>query len=246
MSPSHWHFSVQLSLNDYQLTAELDGRHRVTALIGPNGSGKTTILRAMAGITQTARMEFGLKGKTIQSSTSGENIPIHRRRIGYMPQGYGLFPSMTAEQNIEFGLKTRYPKLTKSQRDQRVIQLLQSIDCHRQATRPVDKLSGGEKQRVALARALAIEPQLLLLDEPMSAMDVASRTSIRMSLKQMIDEAKCPTLLVSHDIRDVAALADYIYVIENGSITQHGTIEDLVSQPNSAFIAEFCQSPTPR
>ena len=243
MKSSHWRFSTQLSQGDYRLSVTMEGRHRVTALIGPNGSGKTTILRAMAGMTKNACIEFELQGATIESTATQTTTPIHERRIGYMPQGYGLFPSMTARQNVAFGLDARYPKLPRAQRTDRVTELLRAVDCEQQAARAVQRLSGGEKQRVALARALAIEPQLLLLDEPMAAMDVASRTSIRLVLKQMIDTANCPTLLVSHDLRDVAALADYVYVLENGAITQAGRLDELARQPCSAFIAEFCQSP---
>ena len=240
MNANHWHFSIRARQNLFNLSAELVGRGKITVLIGPNGSGKTTILRAMAGMADDAEIEFILQRRTIESRKIGICIDIHEREIGYMPQGYALFPSLTVEENVMFGLRARCRQLCFEDRAKRVSRLLESVECRHHAKRYINGLSGGEMQRVALARALSTEPKLLLLDEPMSAMDVGGRTTIRAALKKRIDEAGCPALIVTHDIRDATALADYVYVLENGVITQHGSLKELAAQPRTEFVSEFC------
>jgi ABC-type sulfate/molybdate transport systems ATPase subunit len=235
---SVWQASVQARIGSLTLDVELGGAG-VIALVGPNGSGKTTVLRLLAGAITADACELVIGGVVVESSTAGVRLPIEARRLGYVPQGYGLFPHLDALDNVAFGLSTGASAQPRAQRREAARRMLEDLGCGELAERDVLRLSGGERQRVALARALVVEPALLLLDEPLAALDASTRRSVREFLGQRLHAIGRPTLLVTHDVRDVAALADHVYVIESGRIVQDGPLEALRSDPQSAFVEEW-------
>jgi molybdate transport system ATP-binding protein len=201
----------------------------ILALIGRSGAGKSTVLKALAGLIP-ARGHIRVNGETWLSGT--ESRPAHQRRTGYLFQDYALFPHKTALENLRLAQGPR-PDDAKAEA------LLKAVQLHGLGNRRPARLSGGQQQRVALARALARNPSLLLLDEPFSATDRPTRRALAATLAQLRQTLAMPTLLVSHDIEDVAALANRIAVLENGHITQTGTAAEVIANPASASIAEL-------
>ena len=236
---SKWRASVRATLGAFHLEVDLAGGDRVLALVGPNGSGKTTFLRALAGAIATDCAEIVVANRILESTTRGICLPVEQRRIGYVPQGYGLFPHLTVLENVAFGLSTGPAKLSRAERDQRARSMLGELACADLADRKVRGLSGGEQQRVALARALVLEPWLLLLDEPLAALDAASRRSVRRFLAQRIAAFGRPTVLVTHDARDVEAFGAEIAALEKGRVVQRGSVQSMRQAPASEFVAEF-------
>lgn len=239
-----WRASVRAAVGGFRLEVDIETESQVLALIGPNGSGKTTFLRAMAGNVATETAEIVVDDQILESSARGICLPVERRRIGYVPQGYGLFPHLSVLENVAFGLSTGPAKLSRLERHDKAQSMLHALDCAQLANRRVRGLSGGEKQRVALARALVLEPQLLLLDEPLAALDVASRRSVRRFLAQRIAAFGRPTVLVTHDARDVEAFGAEIAALQAGSVVQQGSIHSLRQAPASEFVAEFLDACT--
>ena len=191
---------------------------RVLALLGPNGAGKSTALAAIAGlVTSTGSITVG--GRVL------DHLPVEHRRIGFVFQDYLLFPHLTVLDNVAFGA-TRETALDWLRR-------FDLLDLAR--VRP-PQLSGGQAQRVALARALATDPDLLLLDEPLAALDVSIRDAIRDELAGHLRSLQIPTIVVTHDFEDVVALADDVIVIENGVATQRATVRELVQSPATPYV----------
>ncbi len=188
-----------------------------TALMGPSGSGKSTVLQAIAGLLPAARGRVRVGGQVLLDSAQGIDLPARERRIGVVFQDYALFPHMTVEQNLQFGLHRLGRRIDAGQR-QRVDALLLQFDLERLRGAHPRNLSGGQRQRVALARALAIEPRLLLLDEPLSALDAPLRKRLRRELAEMLERIQVPALLVTHDPQDVEVLAQQVICIDNGRI----------------------------
>jgi len=236
---STWRASVRAALGDFRLEVDLEGNGQVLALIGPNGSGKTTFLRALAGAVATESSEIVVADQILESSAKGICLPVEHRQIGYVPQGYGLFPHLTVLENVAFGLSTGLAKLSRVERNRKARSILEELGCAQLAERNVRGLSGGEQQRVALARALVLEPRLLLLDEPLAALDAASRRSVRRFLAQRIAAFGRPTVLVTHDARDVEAFEAEVAALEAGRVVQRGTIQSIRQAPGSEFVAEF-------
>lgn len=205
----------------------------ILGLIGPNGAGKTTLLRAIAGAELGLRGRVTLGGRTLLHTEQGVCLPPEARRIGYVPQGLGLFPHLTALDNVAFGCG-RGPGAR-----QRARAALEQLDALSLADRRPHALSGGERQRVALARALAAEPQGLLLDEPLSSLDVGQRRRTRALLAEHLRQAGRPALVVTHDVRDVLALGGPVVVIEAGRVLQQGSVGALARQPGSELVAEL-------
>lgn len=202
-------------------------------IIGANGAGKSTLLRAIAGARLPLTGRITLGRRTLLDSACAIDVPTHERRIGYVPQGYGLFPHLNALANVAFGCG-RGEKARK-----RALDALARVDASHLRGRYPANLSGGEKQRVALARALAIEPDALLLDEPLAALDPGARRRMRTALSDYLAAADCPALIVTHDLRDVRALAATVLVVEQGSVTQSGTAAEVSAAPSGAFAGEF-------
>ncbi len=210
---------------------------RPLALIGPNGSGKTTVLKAIAGVAtlqRGAQMQLRIGARTLVNETHG--APPETRRIAYVPQGGALFPHLSVLDNVAFGLRAQGAGIDDA-RDKAQRQL-QALDCAALQHRSVATLSGGERQRVALGRALILSPDLLLLDEPLSALDASARRETRSFLAAFLP-TRCPTILVTHDARDVRALDAWVCVLDEGRVVQEGDLVRLEAAPANDFVAEF-------
>jgi sulfate transport system ATP-binding protein len=219
---------VSLEVNDGELVA----------LLGPSGSGKTTLLRIMAGLEYpdpNPESAVLLEGQDVTRQDAGG------RRVGFVFQHYALFRNMTVFENIAFGLRVRPRKLRSSKRQiqDRVAELLQLIHLEGLADRYPTQLSGGQRQRVALARALAIEPKVLLLDEPFGALDAKVRQGLRRWLRRLHDEVHVTSLLVTHDQDEALEVADRVVVMNQARIEQQGTPEQVFHSPASEFVMDF-------
>ncbi len=199
------------------------------ALVGPSGAGKSTTLRVVAGLLRPDSGHVAVDGETWLDSDTGIDRPPEQRRVGYLFQEYALFPHLDVAANVRFGAADRAS----------VPELLERLRIGGLAGARVRELSGGERQRVALARALARRPQVLLLDEPLSALDAHTKSAVRGELHELLHELGLPTLLVTHDFEDAAALADRIGVIVDGRVVQEGSATDLVGTPRDAFVASL-------
>ena len=209
------------------------------ALVGPNGAGKTTLLRTVAGAHRPTRGHIRLGADVLFDSSSGVDLPVQQRRVGYMPQGYGLLPHLSVIDNVGFGWLATRPRASEAERRRAASATLTRLGCAELASRSPSELSGGESQRVALARALMIEPRILLLDEPLAALDVPARRRLRTFLSDYLEARAEPALIVTHDVRDVRALGADVVVIEAGRVIQRGTVEDVTAAPATEFVAEF-------
>lgn len=215
---------LQLTLRSGDRSFELDvafeaHSHRC-ALMGPSGAGKSTVLMAIAGLAHAARGHVRTAGQTLLDTARGIDLPARERRVGVVFQDYALFPHMTVERNLLFGVH-RLGRRIDSQGIERVDALIRQFDLQPLRSSLPRNLSGGQRQRVALARALATEPRLLLLDEPLSALDAPLRARLRQELADMLERVRVPTLLVTHDPQDVEALAREVIQLDNGRVVNH-------------------------
>lgn len=220
------------ALNGVSLTAPSGA---FVALLGPSGSGKTTLLRILGGL------EFADVGQVRFGGEDWLAIPARERRAGFVFQHYALFRHMTVARNIAFGLEVRprRQRPTRAEIARRVEELLRLVQLDGLGKRYPSQLSGGQRQRVALARALAIEPRMLLLDEPFGALDAKVRKELRLWLRQLHDKTGITTVFVTHDQEEALALGDLVAVMNNGKIEQIGTPRDVRLTPASPFVAEF-------
>lgn len=206
-------------------------RGEFVCLLGPSGCGKTTLLRLIAGLSDLNGGEIRLEGVTLSG------LPARKRGFGIVFQSYSLFPNMTVAENIGYGLKIRgTPRLETSKR---VAELLDLIKLPSVANKFPGQLSGGQQQRIALARAIAVDPRVLLLDEPLSALDAKVRAELRSEIRHLQRTLGIPTLMVTHDQEEALALADKIICMNHGVVVQSGTPEDLYHRPRTRFVAEF-------
>ena len=201
------------------------------SLLGPSGCGKTTALRLVAGFDRPDSGSIVVDGKNITRA------PPNRRDMGMVFQAYSLFPNMTAEQNVEFGLRIRRRK--RVSRRQRVGELLELVGLGHAGKRYPHQLSGGMQQRVALARALAIEPRVLLLDEPLSALDAKVRVQLREEIRRIQTQLGITTIYVTHDQEEALSISDHVAVLAAGRIEQVGTPAEMYGSPATPFVAEF-------
>ncbi len=201
------------------------------SLLGPSGCGKTTALRLVAGFDRPTSGRVLLGGKDVT------NVPPNRRGIGMVFQAYSLFPNMTAEANVAFGLKVR--KDPREERGRRVAELLELVGLADAAKRYPHQLSGGMQQRVALARALAIEPKVLLLDEPLSALDAKVRVQLRDEIRRIQTRLGITTIYVTHDQEEALSISDRVGVLSSGHIEQIGPPAEIYGTPATPFVAEF-------
>ncbi len=201
------------------------------SLLGPSGCGKTTALRALAGLEAVDAGTIRIDGADVSA------VPVNRRDIGMVFQQYSLFPHMTVRQNVAFGLEMR--KVAAAARRERVIEALDMVHLAEFADRYPHQLSGGQQQRVALARALVTRPRVLLLDEPLSALDAKVRVSLRDEIRRIQSDLGITTVFVTHDQEEALAVSDRIAVMRAGEIEQVGTPEELYRAPASAFTADF-------
>jgi len=205
------------------------------SLLGPSGSGKTTLLRILGGL------EFADSGAVRFADLNWLDMPARTRNAGFVFQQYALFKHMTVADNIAFGLKVRPRRMRPSRADiqRRVTELLALVQLSGLEGRYPSQLSGGQRQRVALARALAIEPRMLLLDEPFGALDAKVRKELRADLRRIHDHAGVTTVFVTHDQEEAFAVADLVAVMKDGRIEQYGTPTDVRRDPKTAFVSEF-------
>lgn len=211
------------------------GPGEILALVGPSGSGKSTALRSIAGLYAPSRGRIVCNGSVWLDRDAGIHVPARERRVGMVFQSYALFPHLTAGENVVEALGD----LPAEQRRGRARTLLARVHLDGLENRRPAELSGGEQQRVAVARALARRPEVLLLDEPFSAVDRVTRRRLRSELAELRRELPMPVILVTHDLDDVVRLADRICVMRRGEILQSGAVEDVMARPASAEIAEL-------
>jgi molybdate transport system ATP-binding protein len=232
------HAAIEVHLGPFELDIDLhvdDGE--VVALLGPNGAGKTTALRAIAGLQALDHGRITLDGTVLDDPAADVFVPTADRPIGVVFQDYLLFPRLTALDNIAFGLRARgHDKASARTQARRWLERFALTD-HAHA-RP-RTLSGGQAQRVALARALATDPRLLLLDEPLAALDAGTRVEVRTELRRHLATFAGARLLITHDPVDALVLADRLVIIEGGHITQTGTPADVTARPASRYVAQL-------
>ncbi|ESR22517.1 ABC transporter ATP-binding protein [Lutibaculum baratangense] len=209
---------------------DIPAGHFVT-LLGPSGCGKTTTLRMIAGLLDPTEGEIRVKGNRVNE------VPIHRRNLGLVFQNYALFPHRTVEQNVAFGLK--YRNVSKEEAKRRVADALSLVQLPELGHRYPRELSGGQQQRIALARAIVIEPDVLLLDEPLSALDANLREDMRVELKRIQDRLGITTIFVTHDQSEALAMSDQIVVMSAGRVEQVGPPEEVYNTPANEFVARF-------
>jgi len=200
-------------------------------LLGPSGCGKTTTLRMVAGLAAPTEGDILIKGARVN------DVPIHRRNLGLVFQNYALFPHKTVFDNVAFGLK--YRKVGKAEIAKRVRRALELVQLPQMVDRYPSQLSGGQQQRIALARAVVVEPDVLLLDEPLSALDANLREEMRVELKKIQHQLGITTIFVTHDQSEALAMSDTIIVMNNGRIEQEGSPQDVYNRPRSEFVARF-------
>jgi ABC-type Fe3+/spermidine/putrescine transport system ATPase subunit len=203
----------------------------VTALLGPSGSGKTTLLNIVAGLVPVSA------GRVLFGADDVTSLAAEARRIGYVFQNHALFPHLTVAGNVEFPLRVR--GIATPERRRRALDALAIVELDHLAGRNVTTLSGGQRQRVALARALVADPDILLLDEPLSALDPQLRDRIRDELNTLLEPLPVPVVLVTHDQHDAFVLADQVVLLQAGQIAQAGTSEDIYLRPHNDLVARF-------
>ena len=229
---------IQLRLSRLNLdTAFSVAAGEVLALLGPNGSGKSTTLRALVGLLPLAGGRVVLDGTILEDPAQHIKIPPEKRPIGLMFQDYLLFPHLTALENVAFGLRAQ--GVDKKTAREKASQTMARLDLDGLAEAKPGSMSGGQQQRVAMARALVTDPKLLLLDEPLAALDVSTKTDVRRLLRQTLRRSNAANVLVTHDLLDAVALGDRMVVIQDGGIVQTGTPAEVTARPRSRYVADL-------
>jgi putative spermidine/putrescine transport system ATP-binding protein len=221
-------YGNQVAVDALSLTIEPGS---MLALLGPSGCGKTTCLRMIAGLVQPTSGEIFIDGKQVT------RIPVHKRNIGMLFQNYALFPHMSVAENVAFGLEAR--RIPRAETATRVADALQLVQLGGYENRLPAELSGGQQQRVALARCLVVEPALLLLDEPLGALDKSLRESMQVELRSLQRRLGITTIMVTHDQEEALTLADQVAIMRGGRLEQLGTPEEVYQAPASRFVAGF-------
>lgn len=219
-------FNGSAVLKDISLDIQ-DGE--IISILGPSGSGKTTLLNIILGITNADG------GKLIYNGNDISRVPMEKRGFNIVFQDYALFPNLNAQQNITYGLKNN-PDISSPKEVEELIGLL-GLEEHLQ--KKVEQLSGGQKQRVALARTMVMKPRILLLDEPLSALDGVIKESIKERIRRIAREYHLTTIIVTHDPEEALTLSDRVLIINEGSISQYGKPEEIIHEPKNSFIQEF-------
>lgn len=230
--------SIELQLGTLDLRAEIDMRAgEVVALLGPNGSGKTTILRCLAGLVPIDRGRIAIDEVVVDDPSAGIYIEPEDRSIGLVYQNYLLFDHLTVLENVAYGLRAR--KMAKAEARTIAREWIERVGLGEYVTQRPASLSGGQAQRVALARAMATNPRLLLLDEPLAALDAGTRATIRRDLVRHLETFDGMRLLVTHDPIDAYALADRVAILDGGRIVQSGTLAEVSARPRSRYVADL-------
>jgi molybdate transport system ATP-binding protein len=229
---------IGLSLGTLSLDVPLAAEPgRTVVLLGPNGAGKTTVLRAIAGLLALDEGRVAVDGHVLDDPTSGVWIPTERRPIGYVFQDHALFPHLSAVENVAFGLRARGVRRREAARRSR--EWLERVGMADNAGARPSALSGGQTQRVALARALVLDPRVLLLDEPLSALDASTRVDTRRELRRHLEAHEGARLVVTHDPVDAMTLGDRVVVLEAGRVVQAGSLTELRERPRSRYVADL-------
>lgn len=223
---------VRVDYPEFTLSLDLSIEHgELVSIIGPSGCGKSTTLQLITGLIPCKSGSIMLNGTDITA------MPVWERKIGMVFQDYALFPHLDVEKNIGYSLKLK--KLPKKERKEKVTRLLELVDLVGYNKRKISQLSGGERQRIALARALAAEPQLLLLDEPLSALDAKMRKRLRQQIRHIHEATGITTLYVTHDQEEALTISDRIVVMQQGRMEQFDTPENIYQHPSTLFAARF-------
>jgi molybdate transport system ATP-binding protein len=230
------HASLRHQVGEFRLDVALDAeRARTLVLVGESGSGKSTILRLLAGLASPVEGRIDVAGAIWCDTRKGVWVPAPERPVGYVAQDYALFPHLSVAENVGFGLAAAGRPAREVRR--RTAAMVDRFGLAALADRRPGQLSGGQQQRAALARALALEPSVLLLDEPLSALDLGTRTAVRSELKRLLDGLSCITVFVTHAPMEALLFGDRIAVVEGGSIAQVGDRMSLLREPRSRYIA---------
>jgi len=211
-------------MRSFALDLDFTAPEGITILFGPSGSGKTTCLRAIAGIITPDEGRIALNGRAYFDSASRINLPVQQRQVGFVFQDYALFPHFTAEQNVAYGVRA---KIGKAEKRDRAHELLSLVGVEYAARQYPHQMSGGESQRVALARALASEPALILLDEPLSAVDAQTRARLLAEIRALQQKIKIPFLHVTHSTAEAMEIANYIVVLNQGRAIRQGNPQEV-------------------
>ena len=229
---------IQLRLSRLNLDAAFTvASGEVLALLGPNGSGKSTTLRALMGLLPLAGGRVVLDGTVLEDPAQRIKIPPEKRPIALMFQDYLLFPHLSALENVAFGLRAK--GTDKKTAREKASETLARLGLDGLAEARPGSMSGGQQQRVAMARALVTDPKLLLLDEPLAALDVSTKTDVRRLLREVLRDSDAANVLVTHDLLDAVALGDRMVVIEDGAIVQTGTPAEVTARPRSRYVADL-------
>lgn len=229
---------IEVALEDFRLTADIElADGEVVALLGPNGSGKSTLLKSLAGLIPLAGGQIEIDGECLDDPQQKCFALPEQRPVSLVFQDYLLFPHMSAMDNVAFGL--RAGGTPKAAARERAKEWLEHFDLAGKAGARPAQLSGGQAQKVALARALATAPRLLLLDEPLAALDAANRVAVRRDLRKHLSEFGGATLIVTHDPVDALTLAERVVVLESGSVAQTGTVDEITRRPRSRYVADL-------
>lgn len=232
--------AVTKKLRSFEVDVRLNISRGITLLLGPSGHGKTSLLNMVSGNMQPDSGRIAIDDVVLFDKDRGIDMPMEQRNVGYVFQDYALFPHLSAYENVAYGLRAR--RMQSSQIRKRVMDALERFAIPQLHRETPDRLSGGQRQRVALARALVVEPRMLLLDEPLGALDVQVRAHVRAELKALLQELDIPTIMVTHDPMDAIGLNGDIVVLENGRAIQRGCYADLLAAPASRFVADFVES----
>ena len=228
---------IRHRLSAFELDVRLETSRETLALVGPSGAGKSSLLRVVAGLLRPNSGRVEVCGRVLLDTANGIDVPANERRVGLVFQDGALFPHMSVLGNVAFGLRAR--GMSKADAEASARDALERLDAGGLAAARPPKLSGGERRRVALARAVVTDPEILLLDEPLTSLDTVTKGQVASDLARRVDELRIPCLLVSHDFEDVLGLATSVAVMERGRIVQQGVIDDLVRAPASPFVAAF-------
>ena len=219
-------FDEKVILHDINLTIK---QGEIVSILGPSGCGKTTLLNLILGLTEADSGEIIFDGKEIT------NIPMEQRGFNIVFQDYALFPNLNVYKNITYGLRNKPDIATK----QEVEELIDLLGLREHLHKKIEQLSGGQKQRVALARTMVMKPKILLLDEPLSALDGVIKESIKEKIRQIARDYKLTTIIVTHDPEEALTLSDKVLIVNDGQISQYGKPEEIIESPQNSFVKEF-------
>jgi molybdate transport system ATP-binding protein len=220
---------------EFSLDAEFEAEAGITILFGPSGSGKSTLLNCIAGLMTPDKGRIALDADLLFDSDPKVNIPTRKRSIGYLFQNLALFPHLTVQQNVQYGLA----KMPAAVREKKVLTILESFRINDLLTAKPNELSGGERQRVALARSLVTDPKVLLLDEPLSALDTLTKSEITADLRAWNAGHQIPIIYVTHAVREAFALGERVVVVDNGRVVAQGTPQQVLRAPRHELIANL-------